>query len=501
MEARTTRVSVLHGGSTGLGGAVVQSAALIGPAAGATAGFVFIASESGFASPFAMVVGMVFSLALAVIIGEFARKLPAAGSFYNYLTHAFGPKVGFVTGVMLFGAYVLLLPFQMAFFSTFTSDYLAGQGVHIAWQWFAAALILFTTVLTVAGLTPSLRVGLFFLAFEILVFGLIALIILFNGGADGLSAKPFNPSESALGFSGIIYGLVFAIFAFVGFESATTLGEEAHEPRRTIPRAVLVTTLVIGLFYTLLIYSGVVGFGVNATGLAALQSDGTPFDTLARNFSGPFLGTLSIIAVMTSFIALNIVTVTAASRMFFSMGRDRMLPRWFDHVNRRGAPDRAIVFVAVLMLGITLILGSIYAPGDLASWAAYIATLFFIAAYALLGVGVVKYYWEQHRDEFSVLRHLLVPIAGLVGVGIVTYGNVHPTPPSPLRWFIWATVGTIVVSAVIAYYLERRNPQRLVEAGQLFASATPEEADVRPDVEPYIPEHAETGGGPTAARP
>jgi amino acid transporter len=139
------------------------------------------------------------------------------------------------------------------------------------------------------------------------------------------------------------------------------------------------------------------------------------------------------------------------------------------------------------MLAVTLILGSIYEPGELASWAAYIATLFFIAAYGLLGVGVVKYYWEQHRDEFSALRHVLIPIAGLIGVGIVTYGNVHPTPPSPLRWFIWATVATIAVAALIAVYLERRNPARLVEAGQLFASATPEEADVRADVPPYIP--------------
>ncbi len=500
MEARTARVSELRGGSTGIGGAVVQSAALIAPAAGATAGFVFIASESGFASPFSMIVGMVFSLALAVIIGEFARKLPAAGSFYNYLTHAFGPKVGFVTGVMLFGAYVLLLPFQLSFFSTFTSDYLAGQGVHIAWQWFAVALIVFSMGLTIAGLLPSLRMGLVLLAFEILVFGLIALIIIINGGDNGLSLKPFDPGQSALGFSGIIYGLVFSIFAFVGFESATTLGEEAHDPRRTIPRAVLVTTLVIGVFYTLLMYAGVIGFGLSPKGLTALQSDGTPFDTLARTFSGPFLGTLSIIAVMTSFIALNIVTVNAAARMIFSMGRDRMLPRWFDHVNTRGAPDRAVVAVVAVMLAVTLILGSIYTPSDLASWGAYIATLFFIAAYALLTVGVVKYYWEQHREEFSAWNHVIIPIAGLVGVGVVTYGNVHPTPPSPLRWFIWATVGTIIVSSGIAYYLERRNPQRLIEAGQLFASATPEEADVRRDVEPYIPEHVETGAGPTSTR-
>ncbi len=496
MEARTHRISALKAGSTGLGGAVVQSAALIAPAAGATAGFVFVASESGFATPFAMVVGTVFSLCLAVIIGEFAQKLPAAGSFYNYLTQSFGPKVGFVTGVMLFGAYVLLLPFQMCFFSTFTSEYLADHSVDIAWQWLAAALVVFSVILTIAGLLPSLRVGLVLLAFEFTVFGVIAIIILVNGGADGLSAKPFDPGESLEGFSGIIYGLVFAIFAFVGFESATTLGEEVHEPRRTIPRAVLLTTLVIGIFYTLLLYSGVVGFGLTPDGLESLQTDGTPFDTLARTFSGPFLGTLSIIAVITSFIALNIVTVNAAGRMIFSMGRDRMLPPWFDHVNSRGAPDRAVVVAVAVMLAVTLILGSIYEPGELASWGAYIATLFFIAAYGLLGVGVIKYYWEQHRSEFSVVRHALIPVAGLIGVGIVTYGNVHPTPPSPLRWFIWATLATIAVAAVVAIFLERRNPQRLVEAGQLFAAATPEEADVRRDVPPYIPEHTEESSPP-----
>ncbi len=459
---------------------MVQSAALIGPAAGATAGFVFIASESGFASPFAMVIGMLFSLCLAAVIGEFARKLPAAGSFYNYLAHAFGPKVGFVTGVMLFGAYILLLPFQLSFFSTFVSDYLAGHGVHIAWQWLAAALIVFTAVLTVAGLTPSLRAGLFFLAFEMTIFGVIAVIILANGGANGLTLKPFDPSESALGFSGIVYGLVFAIFAFVGFESATTLAEEAFEPRRTIPRAVLVTTLVIGVFYTLLIYSGVVGFGLTRHGLHQMQTDSTPFDTLGRAFSGATLGTLSVIAVMSSFIALNIVTVTAGSRMFYAMGRDRLLPGWFDHVNGQGAPDRAIIAITATFLAITLILGSIYTPGDLASWAAYIATLFFIAAYALLCLGVVKYYWDHHRTEFHPWRHVVIPIAGLVGVGIVTYGNVHPTPPSPLRWFIWATIAAILVASVVSVYLERRNPRILLEAGKLFAQSTAEGEDSSP---------------------
>jgi hypothetical protein len=75
------------------------------------------------------------------------------------------------------------------------------------------------------------------------------------------------------------------------------------------------------------------------------------------------------------------------------------------------------------------------------------------------------------------VRHVLVPLTGLVGVGVVTYGNVHPTPPSPLRWFIWATIATIVVAVGVAVYLQRRNPRRLVEAGQLFSQTEPEDGD------------------------
>ena len=173
--------------------------------------------------------------------------------------------------------------------------------------------------------------------------------------------------------------------------------------------------------------------------------------------------------------------------MIYAMGRDRLLPAWFNHVNRRGAPYRAVLVIGVVFIGLTEILGSIYTPSDLASWAAYIATLFFIAAYALLCVGVVKYYWQRHRDEFSAWRHVIIPVAGLVGVGIVTYGNVHPTPPSPLRWFIWATVATIVAAIAVALYLQQRNPRRLVEAGKLFAQAAPEDQEPltsRPTREP-----------------
>ena len=125
----------------GLPAVTAQSAALIAPAAGSVAGLVFIVGYSGAATPLAFLIGLLVCVCIALVIGEYARRLPSAGSFYTYLTRTFGPKTGFVTGVALFGAYLLLFPFQLDFFGNFVSSLLAASGVHIAWWVFSAALI------------------------------------------------------------------------------------------------------------------------------------------------------------------------------------------------------------------------------------------------------------------------------------------------------------------------------------------------------------------------
>lgn len=468
------RVSALSSRSIGLPGAVVQSAALIGPAAGVTAGNIFIADKSGVAAPFEFLVGMVVCMSIAVVIGDYARQLPSAGSFYTYLTRSFGPKVGFVTGVMLFGAYILLLPFQLTFLGSFTHDFLASYGIHIGWQFYALALILISTGLAAAGISPALAVGLVALAFEVIVFTILAVVILAQGGAHGLSAAPFNPGRSATGFSGIVLGAVYTIFAFVGFESSTTLGEEVRDARRTIPRAVVMTTLVIGAFFVLVTFAEVIGFGLHAGGIHELETNQTPFNALANRFVGGPMSTFITLATISSFIGLNIVTVNAGARMIYAMGRDGMLPRWLDRTNARKAPSRAALVVGLWGVAASLILGSIWGPINVASWASFLATLFFIAAYAALNVGVFRFYRRDVRDQFTLLRHVIVPIIGLIGIGVVTYGNVHPLPPSPLRYFIWTTLAVIAIAAGIAVWLERRNPALVREAGQLFAAASTE---------------------------
>jgi amino acid transporter len=461
----------------GLPAVTAQSAALIAPAAGSVAGLVFIVGYSGAATPLAFLIGLLVCVCIALVIGEYARRLPSAGSFYTYLTRTFGPKTGFVTGVALFGAYLLLFPFQLDFFGNFVSSLLAASDVHIAWWVFSAALIILSTTLGVLGVKPSLRTGLIGLGFEMLILTIFALVIIVKGGAAGNTIQAFDPSHSLKGSGGLLTAVVYTIFAFVGFESATTLGDEARKPRRTIPRAVLLTTLVVGVFYVIVSYSVTIGYGVSAKNVQSLATAATPFNTLADRFGDGTLSVFVNLAVISSFTALNIVTVVAVSRIFWKMGRDGLLPSAFGRLNARQSPHVACLFAGALALVASILFGAIWGALNFASWLSYFATLFFIAAYLFISVGLIRFMWRDYRQEFSWIRHALLPVISIAAMIWVLWGNIHPYPPAPLRWFIYATVGVLVISALIAQWLDRTRPDAMRRAGSLLADVEAERED------------------------
>ncbi len=465
----------LESQAIGLPAVVAQSAALIAPAAGSVAGLAFIVGYSGAATPLAFLIGLLVCVCIALVIGEYAKRLPSAGSFYTYLTRTFGPKTGFVTGVLLFGAYMLLFPFQLDFFGNFVSTLLASSGVHISWVVFSAALIVLSTTLGVLGVKPSLRTGLIGLGIEMTILTIFALVIIVRGGASGNTLQVFNPSVSLKGYGGLLTAVVYTIFAFVGFESASTLGDEARNPRRTIPRAVLLTTLIVGIFYVIVSYAVAIGYGTTAAQVNGLATAATPFNTLADHYGNGVLSVFVNLAVISSFTALNIVTVIAVSRIFWKMGQDRLLPEVFGRVNRRQSPHVACLSAGGLALVASIGFGLKYTPLAFASWLSYFATLFFIAAYLLISGGLIRFVWRDYRSEFSWIRHVALPVISIAAMIWVLYGNVHPYPPAPLRWFIYATIGVIIVSIAIAFWIESRRPDAMLRAGRLLADMEIEE--------------------------
>jgi amino acid transporter len=300
-------------------------------------------------------------------------------------------------------------------------------------------------------------------------------VIIAKGGASGNTLQAFNPTQSLKGTGGLLTAVVYTIFAFVGFESATTLGDEAKDPRRTIPRAVLLTTLVVGVFYVVVSYAVTIGYGLSPRHVGALVSAPAPFTTLADQYGNGVLSVFVDLSVVSSFIALNIVTVIAVTRIFWKMGRDQLLPQVLGRVNRWRAPYVACLFTGGLALVAALAFGEAYTPLAFASWVSYFATLFFIAAYLLISGGLIRFVWRDYRPEFSWIRHVAVPVVSIIAMVWVLYGNIHPYPPAPLRWFIYATLGVIVIAIGIAFWLEARRPAAMQRAGQVLADVDVEE--------------------------
>jgi amino acid transporter len=155
-----------------------------------------------------------------------------------------------------------------------------------------------------------------------------------------------------------------------------------------------------------------------------------------------------------------------------------------------------------IALAASLGFGAAYGALNVASWLSYFATLFFIAAYLLISFGLIRYIWRDYRNEFSWLKHFVLPIISIVAMGWVLWGNIHPYPPAPLRWFIYATIGVILASIGMAHWLESKRPDAMTRAGMLLSEVElEEEAAIEGRPEPVVDPSrvdAPTAPGPTA---
>jgi len=194
----------------------------------------------------------------------------------------------------------------------------------------------------------------------------------------------------------------------------------------------------------------------------------SPIPSLASRYVGSWMYTLVTLAIVSSFTALNLVTVSALSRMTYSMARDKLLPGWLGELNRFRAPGRAALVLGVASLVYVIAVGSHWGPTNLAAWTSYFATLFWILAYACVVIGIVRFIWTKYRSEWSWWRHGLIPLIAFGGVVWVARGNVNPFPPSPLSWFIWATIAITLAVVVFAYWLKRRRPDIVERAAYVF---------------------------------
>ena len=327
------------------------------------------------------------------------------------------------------------------------------------------------------GIRTSARLGTVLGLFEISVFLVLAVFFVVHAGSHN-TLSVFTTKYTPPGFrglAGIIGGSVYTILAFGGFEGAAPLAEEARNPRRTIPRAILLATLLIGALYVFTTYAVDVAFGpakfVNfTTGTGAASWEG-----LARSLYGLFWFFV-FLAIVNSTIANANAGVNVSSRTAYAMGRIGAFPRFLAWVHpKHHSPAVAILTGFVITVAVTLGLGLGYDPVTAFVMVATALVIVLAAIYILMNAACIGYFSRastRGTRRFNPLLHVVIPVLGIItfvpawltSAGIKAFSFVAPLSP-PYSYMGPGVAGFMVVGLIYLVYLYRHDPRRVLEVG------------------------------------
>src|SRR4051795_6132033 len=396
--------------SIGLPQVLFQSITHMAPAAAVAYSIYISVPSSKQALALSVLLALIACLCAASAIGQLAKLEPSAGGLYAYAARSLGPWAGFNVAWLFILFEPLVAPFLYLEFGWAMREVMSSEaGWHWSGQWvlwvFVMAAIVF--LLTYRDIRISTTAGVILGAFEILIFGALAVWMLISNAGD-LNLQPFNPDHAVGGWNGVFRGMVFAILAFIGFEAAAPLGEEAKHPRYTIPRAVIGSAVAIGLFYILCAYAWVFGAGFNTFVDQATGAD--PWRALGKTFwAGAWV--LVFLAICNSIAANSNAAVNAATRVFYALARNGLAPRQLGHTHPEyKTPHIAVIWMSGFALVLALVAGAIWGALTAFSLLATIAVPVVIVVYMIISVGCMRHYLTVRRDAFNPLLHLVLPI-------------------------------------------------------------------------------------------
>lgn len=444
-QARDT--SQLHHGALSLTGAVMQGVTHIAPTAGVILILQAEVQTLGLATPFAFVVAILLMLLVGVSLAQLARHLPSAGGFYTYISRTLDARVGWFAGWIN----LLYDPFGTAI-DLAVLGYVLNAALKfnygVTFPWWATFVIgaVIVTAVIYRGIEITGRTQLILGGLEILLLLAVSVHALVSPGAGGVTAAPFDPGNAAKG-SDLFVAIILAVFTFTGFESTAPLAEETANPRRTVPRAMLISLVIVGVFVIFCLWAMMIGWGT-AHLSSMVTYGGNPVFDVAKRLWGP-AWVLLLLAIVNSLLSVSVATTNSSTRVIYAMGRTGALPRWFGQIDKRfGTPRNAIIAQTVLTAGLGLGLGFAMGPFNEFLMIGVAITVGLALLYILACLGVVRFYLSEQRRKFNVLLHLIIPLVAAVAVGFVLYHNIVPVPPYPINIALplaggWAVVGIV----------------------------------------------------------
>jgi amino acid transporter len=450
--------------------AVITSMAVITPTGAILFLPIPIAAFAGKAMPLSIVVAFAVTFVIMNAIFRFSQRIAHAGSFYAFVRASLGIEAGFFAGWLFMAFYPVLVALDMILFgATLNGIIVAHGGPNIPWWLLMIIGLAIIWAIGVIGIRFSARSDLVLLTFEIGVLLALALTILGSGAPGGdWHPQVFNPGAAPGGFGNVAIGAVFGVLAFTGFEASAYLGEETQNPRRTIPRAMLVTVVLVGVIYVFFFYVVTVGFGLN--NVSKIVTNAAPWDTLGIHYWGTGPTVLVDIASVVALIAGGLAAQNGAARMALALGREGLLPPVLGRtIPRFGTPAWALTFLLGVSVAMGFGFGFGFQPLPAFSLLSLVVTLCALGVYALAQVGLVRYFYRN--GTFNVLWHLLLPFAALAAIGYLYYKSVVPSPAYPNNWAIWIALIWAGAGLAVLAWLKLRRRSLLAQTAEIIAGA------------------------------
>lgn len=463
---KTVEVPRLQRGALNLLDIATSTMANIAPAMSFYFSSAFIVGAAGIASPVVILLAGIAIALLGNTLAEFSRSIPSTGSFITFIGKTFGPLMAVTTTIVVSLGYIIAIASVVDISGGWAQIILQKYvGINIPWQVLTLLFVGIAFYLLVRGVHLSTQWAGYFFALEMVVLLLVSVIVLATHAAT-LSFAPFNPSNISGGLAGLGLGFPIAIYLFIGWENSASLAEETADPRRNVPKAIYASILLMALSYLLFMYATVVAFNYDDK---ALSSSLVPFVDAAQKISG-ILAFLVYLAGFTSIMSSMIAASNSQARLIFNAAREGMLPAWMAKVYpRRSTPWASFV----VFFGVSLVI--VYATGwttDPVTFFGDVATLGAIPislVYLVSNLALPFYYRRFHPDQFSVLRHLILPVLGILAIGFPLWGLIQPGQPVPANLFPWISLGIVVVALVYAFILTRRDPTLGDRVGSIIA--------------------------------
>ncbi len=467
----------LKAGQLGTADVTASTIANIGPGIDFYFAFGVIAVTAGVAAPLTMLAASVAVVLLAFTVAEFTKAEPSAGSFITYVETSLGARAGVATALLVAVGYTVAIAGVFTMSGGMVALTLAHYTTwHPPWEPLSLALTVGAIWLTVRGVRLSTTaVGLAVLL-QVAIMVMVCVIVLVDQRAH-LSGVPFSWAHVTGGLAGLSAGFPLALYMFIGWENGPALAEECRNPRRTVPRALYISIAVSTALFLLFAYATVTGFNYN---VSSIGRSSVPFLTVADHYLGG-AAVLAWIAGIVSVLATLVSGVNSQARMLFDGGRSGLLPAWLGHVRPPvDTPVNALLGMAGAGLGIIGIWwvshligvdkGSMN-PVGLYAECSTMGTIVILFVYFLTTLALPLFMWRRHRQSFSPLRHVAIPVLGALTLVVPFVELCKPGQPAPYSEFPYIALAIVAAATVIACIVVHRHPSAGSGEGTTFSES------------------------------